>query len=521
MNKKRIIDVLPFVLIILIVIIGTSFTFLRNFHTDESWYFSQAWAIVNGEKLYTDFFAHHNPLVYYIYSLPQYFFGPSLLIGRFQSFIFLLISVLTLYSIATNLGNKWSGIIFLTLIITNIFFFDVLTTFTWRPLETIIISIILLAFIKCKNKIIRYSIVSFLLSLEVSLRFPIDFTSVLLIGYLIYLLIRYYNEKKIFFISTIISVITIGFLLGPFLVNDFDNYIFNTAYYNIMLGRYLSNEMNIFGEISINIYYLNENIRIFFQIIFFFCLIIIYRFYFIVINKNQLINKDNYFGEWWYFTIIYIIGDEALVFVSQNGWPITHVVHWFVGAMFVSIEIVRIINNLTNKESRHISIAIVLMVVTLYPLSQNIRDLQIRRKWFDSDMYQLINISKEIKSLTNKDDPIFTFNPALITLAERNVAFNNYEECVELVPSAYIDNDLIKNYSLTKINDIVEGLNNQSINSLLLEYPGRLDDNTGLGRILIPFRNQIRDAISENYYLIKSWEYGRGNFLLYFHNPIK
>ena len=177
--------------------------------------------------------------------------------------------------------------------------------------------------------------------------------------------------------------------------------------------------------------------------------------------------------------------------------------------MFVSIELVRIINNFTNKETKHISIGIVLIVLMLFPLSQSIRDLPIRRKWVDSDMYQYIKISKEINSLTKIDDEIFSFSPALITLAERNVAFNNYEEVFELEAYIYMDRHLTENYDLINIKNVIDGLNNQNFEAILLREPGRLDDNTGGGRILIPFRYSIKSAIKENYYLVKSWEYGR------------
>ena len=54
---------------------------------------------------------------------------------------------------------------------------------------------------------------------------------------------------------------------------------------------------------------------------------------------------------------------------------------------------------------------------------------------------------------------------------------------------------------MVNIEMILEELIEKTPYALLLQNPGRLEDDGGKGRILIPYRDTIWKAINDNYYM--------------------
>ena len=83
------------------VFIGLSlfFVYYGKIWTDEYWYYSGSVFVSQGKNLHYDFFSHHNPIYFFLYAIPQYSFGPSLLAGRLTSCILTLFIFLAIISI--------------------------------------------------------------------------------------------------------------------------------------------------------------------------------------------------------------------------------------------------------------------------------------------------------------------------------------------------------------------------------------------------------------------------------------
>ena len=92
-------------------LLGLAFVFLGKFWADENWYFVGSWLVASGELPYRDFFIHHNPLVFYTYALPQYFFGPSLIVGRLTSLLLMMLIFVLVWRLAKKLGGRTATLI--------------------------------------------------------------------------------------------------------------------------------------------------------------------------------------------------------------------------------------------------------------------------------------------------------------------------------------------------------------------------------------------------------------------------
>ena len=63
---------------------------------------------------------------------------------------------------------------------------------------------------------------------------------------------------------------------------------------------------------------------------------------------------------------------------------------------------------------------------------------------------------------------------------------------------------------LINIEMITEHLKSKNPYALLLMSPGRLDDDNGKGKILIPHRDSMWEAINKNYYLHHTLQMKKG-----------
>src|SRR4030042_5905795 len=85
---------------------GLTFVFLGSLWRDEGWYFGGSWLVANGQLPYQDFFIHHNPVFLYLYAVPQYFFGPNIIVGRLTSWAIMLLIFVLVWRLSRKLGGK-------------------------------------------------------------------------------------------------------------------------------------------------------------------------------------------------------------------------------------------------------------------------------------------------------------------------------------------------------------------------------------------------------------------------------
>lgn len=88
---------------------------------DETEYLYSGWLILHENLMpYRDLFFRAPPFIYYLYGIPQYLFGTGLTLGRIESSLFLIGSLILLYHLAKKLGKSvWAGLLALALMATN------------------------------------------------------------------------------------------------------------------------------------------------------------------------------------------------------------------------------------------------------------------------------------------------------------------------------------------------------------------------------------------------------------------
>jgi len=106
-------------LLALYSLLGSTFVFLGIVWRDEGWYFGGSWLVANGQLPYQDFFFHHNPVFLYIYAVPQYFFGPSIIVGRLTSLVIMMLIFVLVWRLSRRLGGKTAALITAGLMVTS------------------------------------------------------------------------------------------------------------------------------------------------------------------------------------------------------------------------------------------------------------------------------------------------------------------------------------------------------------------------------------------------------------------
>ncbi len=104
----------------LYISISLLYSVAGTIHLDEGAYLYAANAVYRGEVLYRDFFFLQPPVHSYIYGLFQLVY-PGLFTGRLTSMLLGLITLIYLAKTARTLGDRYSDVIFLALITSNLF----------------------------------------------------------------------------------------------------------------------------------------------------------------------------------------------------------------------------------------------------------------------------------------------------------------------------------------------------------------------------------------------------------------
>jgi len=89
---------------------------------DEGGYLYEGWATVaHGQLPFRDFFAKLPPLLYYVYGVGQALCGPSLLVGRVESALFLFGALALSAAMARRLAGPWAAVLLVWLTAGNPF----------------------------------------------------------------------------------------------------------------------------------------------------------------------------------------------------------------------------------------------------------------------------------------------------------------------------------------------------------------------------------------------------------------
>ncbi len=120
-------DLVPWALLIATIALLAALAMLHPFHVDEFEALHSAWKVVQGERVYVDFFQHHHPLLYYLLAPVFLVFGDStavLFIARGLTFG-LSAGILGLtYLLAKLLFDRLTALVATLLLAYNIFFLN-------------------------------------------------------------------------------------------------------------------------------------------------------------------------------------------------------------------------------------------------------------------------------------------------------------------------------------------------------------------------------------------------------------
>lgn len=191
----------------------------KQFDHDELEVIHTSWKILQGERIYVDFFQHHHPLLYYLLVPIIVVFGEStntLIVARLVVFcLFLLILTIT-YLIANKTSSREaSNISLIFLCTTFIFTTNVIEIRPDVPQTLFCLLAILFLLFYFETKILSYLILS---SLAISLAFLFLQKALFLILLLTILLFYHAYRKNVFYSASFAYVLVIFLVCLPYLL---------------------------------------------------------------------------------------------------------------------------------------------------------------------------------------------------------------------------------------------------------------------------------------------------------------
>lgn len=95
------------------------FTWFGVVNRDEGWYLYASRLVFEGKVPYRDFSYFQAPVLPYLYGLPQVLFGPSLIVGRITSAVFVFVAAAAIVASAELLGGRRARVWALALLCAN------------------------------------------------------------------------------------------------------------------------------------------------------------------------------------------------------------------------------------------------------------------------------------------------------------------------------------------------------------------------------------------------------------------
>ena len=477
------------------------YVFFGKIWTDENWYYSGAALVSKGLHPFYDYFSHHNPIYYYIYALPQYLFGPSLMAGRFMSFIFTICIGILTFLIAKRLGNRFSGLIALIFLVGNHYTIGFHSMMTYHPLESVFI---LLFFFILTTRIkhhFKYAICITLLILTIGVRYPIDISIVYLLLFLIYMFIKSKSLSSFYAQLAIAIILLIALYIPYFPV--FNKWFFQTIEYPIYSTTTglidITGENSFLSILRVRLNSIAHIFRSFFPgIVSVFALLIATVIVFIGNMKKTLQYIED---KGIIFTMIgFLVITEMFYQIPLDNSAVSRIFYYPIACIVAGVFWDNLIYEVKEK---YLKKAVIAFPIVLVLISIPIQDKPfLNTSWETSHLFKLKQVSNYLKSNTPENAEIFTFNPPFVIEADRKLSLNMLMEVWQIRPE--MTTVECNNNGLVNIEMIVEEISEKTPYALLLKSPGRLEDNTGKGRILIPYRNTIWNAINDNYYLAYS-----------------
>lgn len=503
----------------LYLLVGLIFVFMGKVWTDESWYFGGSWLIAKGMIPYKDFFVIHNPLFFYFYAIPQYFFGPSMIVGRLTSLVLMMLTFILAWRVSFQFGGKTAALITSGLLVTNLFSIYHFTTFHYRALETFLIVLFFTVLFEDIKNSIKYPLTTFILALVIGIRYPIGLISGLLILYIIYIVYNNLKDKRIIISSVSVAAITLAMIMLPFIIIAKEQFVFSTITYMFGSEKFYM-EFGLTGKDSIFMNLFNYYVgymaafKVFNATIIIIFSLLIYSAMRILLKqtkfKDMIIRNQNLV-----FLSIFITFNE-LFFLLARGSAVSHRTFIFpIAAIIAGAGVSKIIKGIKDNKSHLLVYCFVIVLIMSTPLLQD-RELMPALKWEYSDLHYYYEAGHKVANYTNSGDKILTFTPIIALQANRELINQNVMELYDYFP--IVDTKKAQKYNLMNTEMLFDYIATQKVKAVVLTDK-RFFSNSGASLILDKDRIELLRVLDENYYLAEEIPYpseiGRGNVYIY------
>lgn len=506
-------------LLTLYFLLGLVFVFRGMVWTDENWYFGGSWLVANGSLPYRDFFIHHNPLFFYIYAIPQYFFGPNIIVGRLTSLLIMMLAFVLVWRMAIKLGGKTAAMITSGLLITNLYIIFYFTTFTYRVLEAgLMILFFTILFGNLKNSI-KYPLTTLVLCLVVGIRYPVDIVSGLLVLYLIYIAYRNWMDKRVILLSLLMAVLTLGAILLPFIVLAKDQFLFATITYPFETPSFLEEfgvieQVGAFRRLYDVLLVLFGVFRNFYAIVAILFALFLYTGSKILqrkVDMRELIHKNRNLV----FLLLFIVLFEIFCAIARFSSVGLRTFTFLAAVVMVGVGLSKVLMSIKDENAKVLLCSLIIGLIILSPLYQD-RESRPAPPWKNAEINYYSEVADKVAEYTNDGDKILTFTPIFALQADRELLPGTIMELYSFFPTW--ETERCKKYNLINTNMLLDSLYAKEAGAVVLTE-WRFFSGKAMGKILDTYRAEILRFLDENYYLAEKLSYpsniGRGDVYIY------
>ena len=503
-------------------ILGLIFVFSSKFWADENWYLGGSWLIANGEIPFRDFFSHHNPLQLYVYAIPQYLFGPSLIVGRLTSLLFMMLNFMLVWRLAGKLGGRTAAIITGGLLISNLFVIYYFTTLSYRVLEVFLMLVFFTVLLGDLRDSIKYPLAVLPISLVVGIRYPIDFVSGLLVLYLAFVVYRNWQNKRVALISLLVAGLSLGLIMLPFIILVRDQFFFSTIAVNFLWGSF-GVEFGIVGQPGFidRIYHLLTIQSGVFQNFYAVATILFALLFYLIskavtgnVNIKDLAAKNQNLV----YLLIFIGLYETFCLAAPLSTVSLRVFTFSVTAIVAGVGLSRVLAAVKDKNAALLLYGLIIGLIILTPFTQYAQGNEARPTltWQKTEMNYILSVADKVAGYTENGDRILTFTPAFAIQANRELMPGTVMELYAFFPTW--ETERAMKYNLLNSAMLLDYLSSREPEAVVLTED-RFFSGEVMGRVLDAYRPEIMAALEENYYLVEKLSYpsetGRGDVYIY------
>ncbi len=498
---------------------GLTFVFLGVVWRDEGWYFGGSWLVANGQLPYQDFVIHHNPVMLYLYAIPQYFFGPSMIVGRLTSLAIMMLIFVLVWRLSRKLGGKTASLITAGLMIANFFAIYYYTTFCYRALEAFFMLLFFTILLGNWRDSVKYPLSTLVMCLVIGVRYPIDFMSGILVLYLIYITYRKWNEKWIIVSSVSVAVLTLGAIMLPFIAINKDRFFFDTVYFNFT-GVNFYQEFGILEKESIINWLIHvlviirgvfQNFYAVIVILFALLLSLVFKSRIIKVQIKELITQN----QGLVFLLIFVISFGGLCLLPRLT-SFTHMTFIFLPAAIVAgVGLAKVLAGIKDRVTTVLLYSLIIGIIIFSPFAQ-VREAWPVIIWNKADMNYVSKVADKIAGYTDKGDKILTFSPVLAFEADRELLPGTTMELYNFFPTW--ETEKCQKYNLINMSMLLDYVSSRAAGAVVLTEQ-RFFSGLYMSKVLDEYRPEILQVLDENYYLAERLSYplniGWGDVYIY------